>query len=163
MSLLITGESCSLVKKVDCSNCAALCCRSVTMPLTDAEAGFMRDGGTDLVEVGGKKRRLLPIFPSRRTQDYRLQGDCGRLTTDEESGQLVCNSHDDPDRPQVCQEFAPGSFRCRELRVAAGIDTPGEFATFLVVTGQGDESRSPVIPFEPVGDLGAMPPHQQVA
>ena len=86
-----------LGKRHNCGNCLALCCRQgVQMPLSEAEADFMRRSGTELSQVEAPKpettRRVkfLPLIT--RTEPaadgrYRLESDCGYLTIDPNSGQ----------------------------------------------------------------------------
>lgn len=111
------------------------------MPLTEAEAGFMAAGGTALQQVPDTHRRRLslPIIGIRHpaTDEYSLQTDCGHLTEDAATGQMLCSSYDDPGRPEVCREFLPGSYRCRELRSLGGIDTSAEFAAYVAATERG--------------------------
>lgn len=131
------GHNSNMIKQVvDCSTCDALCCRRGTrLPLSETEAAFL--GGNDtLVELKAPgKRHFLPIFPVKKGV-YRLERDCTRLAENPNGGAPLCSAHDDSSRPYVCGEFQPGAYKCRELRVQAGVDTPEDFVAYLAITGQ---------------------------
>lgn len=145
----IVGGDSELVKRVDCTSCAALCCRSTVQNamkfrLTADELAFMRAGGTEMtqVEAAPPRRRFLPILQREPRAGYRMEGDCGYLAPGA-AGEFSCSAHEDPNRPQPCGDFMPGTYNCRLLRVIGGVDTPQEFATFLEVTGQEDAPVAP--------------------
>ncbi len=112
------------------------------MSLTAAEADFMEAPGTDLQVIPGthRHRRSLPLLGIRRpdTDDYALRSDCAHLVENSQTGQMVCDSYEDPLRPKVCEEFMPGSYGCRQLRARAGVDTMADFAVYLATTDGGE-------------------------
>lgn len=136
-------EQITSVKQVTCQTCAALCCRSgVRMELKPSEAEVMRQQGTGLVqqEVVSQpsRRRLLPFLGVKKPggnemQNYKLTTDCGALT-ESADGQKLCAKYEDPERPSICGDFKPGSLRCRQMRLKAGIDTHEEFKSYFEYT-----------------------------
>lgn len=140
-----TSTEHGLYKDVDCSTCAALCCRrGIVTPLSDSEARFMSaDNKLTLVEPP-KVRRLLAIVGvnSSRPGQYRREEDCSHLTSGVEGDPIACDIHDSPERPDACADFKVGDYRCRQLRFIGGIDTEKEFAEYVEITGEGGVSAT---------------------
>lgn len=112
------------------------------MQLSAAEAARMRAAGTELAEVTPpqpartRRVRLLPLIvlhDGPKDGMYDLKTDCGNLQTDPTTGQRLCGIHEDPERPDVCSQFMPGSYGCMVMRVEAGVDTPSEHDHFLAL------------------------------
>jgi hypothetical protein len=104
-----------------CSGCDALCCREgKVMPLSGDEIAFMEEAGTKLVvyPMSGRSlaRRVLDLAMLRHEKAeqslMQLTTDCGHLTTDEETGRLICGAYNDERRPQICSDFKTGGYRC---------------------------------------------------
>lgn len=123
---------------VSCGDCVSACCRQgVIMPLSQDEASFMRETGTELEphaapaidgKFSRKERRLKFAY-------YQMASDCGNLEIPEDGGPGVCSAFDNPERPVICGEFKTGSFCCRALRRAAAAPDYSQSAEF---SGQTD-------------------------
>lgn len=115
--------------------------------MSEPEVAFM--GGKDhLEEVEAPHRRRIPLLP-RVNGVYRMPEDCVHLTRSPGGGAPVCDSHEAPDRPRACGAFEAGSFLCRQLRTAAGIDTPRDFQVYLAVTSQDGTPFPDTMPKNP--------------
>lgn len=138
--LVYDVRSGDFVTPVSCATCIGLCClKGVNMYLDDEERQVMEDAGTVLSEVATdpSRTRDKPGWLRRRTAQrrlYVLQSDCGHLAVDAVSGEQICDIHEDPRRPKVCQGFTVGGFACREFRVAGGVDPEEYYVHFMRVT-----------------------------
>lgn len=111
------------VKPVDCTSCIGLCCKKgMIIPFTQDEVEYLSNRGTELDEL-----------PSG---EYKLLTDCGNLREDEETATISCAAYEDPDRPAICRQFAPGSLACRVLRADHEIDSAHELNQYLEATNQ---------------------------
>lgn len=101
-----------------CANCQALCCQNVVLNLSDTEADFLRQGGTNLIEseaqAGGVVRKIVGNLWQRLAGRYYHMDICGYLNEDQ-NGRLHCSVHDDKRRPAICKSFASGSTACRGM------------------------------------------------
>lgn len=124
-----------------CQSCNAACCREGTgMPLSETEAEFLEQGGTELergIEIAQSFVRLRTVARLMRGQEppqtrymYKLETDCGYL--DPETRE--CTVYNDLRRPKVCGAFPADSYGCRMIRLDAGIDTKDAFDSWCART-----------------------------
>lgn len=81
------------------------------MPLTRAEAQYLRDGGTELRLIDEDERRSYGVAkPGFRLKFYQLDTDCGYLDQDTNR----CTQYEE--RPQVCRTFDAGTVVCQKMK-----------------------------------------------
>lgn len=108
---------------ISCGDCAAACCQENTvMPLDPQEALFMLESGTDIDWFQSDTHKLSRQERKDKVEFYRLQTQCGNLDFPEDGGPGVCTVFDRPERPKICSEFKVGSYCCRVMRIAKGVD-----------------------------------------
>lgn len=86
------------------------------MPLSKREAAHMVDAGTQLTELqapGEEKKKKLGIFSREAAQGiYRLDTDCGNLTSDGK-----CAVFGEDERPKICSDFLRGGRSCVDIQI----------------------------------------------
>lgn len=116
--------------EIRCSNCAAVCCGpQVELPLTDKEADFLKQSGTELEQVMPplpdsiklltKSTLLVNRVPAHHGV-YLLTNRCGYA--EEKEGWVPCNAKTNPRRPKICHKFKESGTGCKILRQMRGVD-----------------------------------------
>lgn len=81
--------------------------------LTEAEAAFLKEGGTLLETIREPHEDKRGIYGTLNV--------CGYLAIDAATGAGICTVFDSTDRPAACSEFQPDSEPCNYMRRGYGI------------------------------------------
>ena len=127
------------MKEIKCSNCTAACCGpNIEVQLTDKEAEFLGEGGTQISQVlppfsievdyfpkpANYDAHQLSTAPTRQLKSnhglYVLNSKCGYVK--EENGWQQCRAFHNPKRPRICGEFPEAGNTCRLIRISRLVD-----------------------------------------